>query len=68
MHPALLAGEELGSAETLQKAMGVGPDKSALTTLCAMFAGKIKKRESSAKLLGNNGTITKTAKSFSVTQ
>lgn len=72
VHLALLGGHDLSSImtlvqNTLQRAMGLNPDKSALTTLCAMFVGKIKKRESRAKLQWNHRTTTR-AKSISVVQ
>lgn len=56
VHLDLLAGDDQGSTVALvqgilQRAMILDPDKSALTILCVMFVGKIKKRESSATLL-----------------
>lgn len=71
-HLALLGRDDLGSTmilvqDTQQRAMGLGTYKFALTTFCAIFVWKIKKRESSAKLQWNNRTTT-TAKSISVVQ
>lgn len=71
VHLVLLADNLFGTMtpvqDTLRRAMGSNPEKSAPTTLCAMFIGKIRKIESSAKLLWNSRTKT-TAKIISVVQ